>query len=689
MRYARQILLIALTVAIAVAIPLHSAAQQRTNKAISRPLQAQAGGAPQQQTTAAISSSTPLSSRIVAYKIDAKYDPKTHTVDAQQTLTYRNDTGVPLDRFPFHLYLNAFQPGSTFMNEVRWGGGTRDNQGKWEEKFGAYNNVTKLEVDGMGDLTGSMRFTAPDDGNPNDKTVMEVQLPRPVPPGASITFRMNFKAKFGEPVMRAGYKRDYLLAGQWFPKVGVWWKSSGSSAKPDPNETKPGWNCHQYHNSTEYFADYGTFDVNLTLPDNLTVGSTGIQTSEKKNGDGTKTLTFRAEDVHDFAWTAAERYQVVEDSVQLSTGKVKIRALISPGHMSSAQRYISNVKGTMEKFDAWYGPYPYPQITLVDPPSGGMATGGMEYPMLITLGTSWLMPRGVLGPELVTEHEFGHQYWYGMVGSNEFEDAWLDEGINSYTEVKIMDALYGRDTSAIGTRVGIVANRELQRVSYMGRPDVDPLARNAWQFSSYNAYGGMTYGKTATMLLTLESIIGEETLRKALNTYFMRYRYKHPTEQDFLNTVNEVAGQDLTWYWQQAVYGTETFDYRVQSATSDRMDWAVKDRPKEKKGETDYHSQVVVHRKGSFVFPIILEVKFDNGETVREHWDGRDRWKRFEWQKKAKIVSAELDPDHTALLDTNVFNNSHVQTRQRGAAKITAYWVLISQWFGQILTWLA
>jgi hypothetical protein len=169
----------------------------------------------------------------------------------------------------------------------------------------------------------------------------------------------------------------------------------------------------------------------------------------------------------------------------------------------------------------------------------------------------------------------------------------------------------------------------------------------------------------------------------------MRYRFKHPTEQDFINTVNEVTGQDLTWYWEQAVYGTQTFDYRVVEAKSDRVDWAKKDRPKEKKGETLYHSQVTLHRKGSFIFPVTLEVKFDNGESVREQWDGRDRWKRFEWEKKAKIVSAEIDPGHTVLLDTNAFNNSYVVERQKATPKIAAYWIVVSQWVGQMLSWLA
>ncbi|HWR34408.1 MAG TPA: M1 family metallopeptidase [Clostridia bacterium] len=634
-------------------------------------------------------SQTTLSQRVVAYQIEGKYDAKTHTFDGVETLTYKNLTGQPLDKFPFHLYLNAFQPNSSMMKEIRWSGGSRDSKGKWDEKLAASNEIKSLEVVGMGDLTKQMKFISPDDGNPDDRTVFEVQLPRPVPPGADVQFKIAFKAKFGEPLERAGYKREYILAGQWFPKVGVWWKSSLSSPKGDPNETKPGWNCHQYHSATEFFADFGTFDVKLTLPQNFVFGSTGVVTSDKNNGDGTKTMTIHAEDVHDFAWTAAPDFQVVEDSVQLSTGTVKIRALMAPGHMGSAQRYITAAQGTMKKFDEWYGPYPYPQLTIVDPPSGAGATGGMEYPMFITADTSWLMPKSLLLPEIVTEHEFGHQYWYGMVGSNEFEDAWLDEGINSYAEVKALDALYGRATSILNSRLGVAGDREMQRVSYDTAADIDPLSRNAWQYGSFGSYGSVTYGKTATILLTLEHIIGEDMLRKALHTYFMKYRFQHPTEQDFMNTVNEVAGQDLTWYWQQAVYGTQTLDDRILSTTSDRMDWAVKNPSKEKKGETMYHSQVVVHRRGTFQFPVLLEVKFDNGETLREQWDGNDRWHKFSWEKKAKIVSAEIDPDHQVLLDKDEFNNSYVVKADRAATqKLTAYWQVFAQWFGQMLAWL-
>ena len=242
--------------------------------------------------------------------------------------------------------------------------------------------------------------------------------------------------------------------------------------------------------------------------------------------------------------------------------------------MGTARRYIDCVKGALQKFDEWYGPYPYDRITLVDPPHGGLRAGGMEYPTLITLDTAWFMPKSVLGPELVTEHEFGHQYWYGMVATNEFEEAWLDEGINSYTEVKIMDALYGADKDVLKyLPYGSMSEREMQRLGYSGAADLDPMTRFAWKFLNGNSYGGITYGKTATVLLTLEKIVGEDTMRKAIHTYFMKYRFTHPTGEDFLKTLEEVSGQNLRWYFDQAVSGTALMDYEVMDMHSDPLPW--------------------------------------------------------------------------------------------------------------------
>lgn len=625
--------------------------------------------------TASGTAEAALSERVVAYQIEGAYNAKTHTLDATEVLTYTNRTGTTLDKFPFHLYLNAFQPKSTWMTEAERIGQRDSEKGAgWEDKHFGSNEVKSIEIVGSGDVTKRMKFVSPDDGNADDRTVFEIALPKPLVPNQSVQFRIHFVAKFPEVVARTGYKRDFLMAGQWFPKVGVWWNGA--------------WNCHQFHASTEFFADFGTFDVKLTLPAKWNVGATGVQTSAADNGNGTQTVAFHAEDVHDFAWTADPATNVVEDSIQLSSGTVKIRMLMQPGHMASSPRYMDALKGTMRKFDEWIGPYPYPQITVVDPPHGGGAAGGMEYPTLITADTSWWMPKSLLEPEIVVEHEFGHQYWYGMVATNEFENAWMDEGLTAYTEAKVMDSLFGAPTSFVNSRLGTAGERGVARLSYVPSADRDPLARPAWLFLDLNSYGANTYFKTTLMLLTLENLIGENTVRRGLHTYFDRYKFKHPTPGDFTSTMNEVAGQNLDWYWKQSIYGTETLDDRILTASSERVDWYNKQD--EKKGVTIYRNEVIVHRRGNFDLPVLLEAKFDDGTTVRERWDGKDRWHRFVWDRKSKLVSAEVDPDHGYWLDRDPFNNSWTAKADRNAAgKVAGYWTLLTQWLEQILSWLA
>jgi len=626
------------------------------------------------ETTLAINSPTPLSQRVVAYNMDAKYDAVKHSLDGTEVLTYHNLTGQSLDRFPFHLYLNAFQPKATWVREAKTIGSRDTIYEKWEEKDRGSEEIKSFEVVGMGDLTSKLEFIQPDDGNKDDKTVVQVVLPKAVAPGEYVQFKIKFHDDFPETQARSGWNRDFVLGGQWFPKVGVWWHGA--------------WNCHQYHATTEFFADFGVYDVSLTLPQNEVVGATGVKIKEVKNADGTQTLTYHGDDIHDFAWTASPRYRVAEDTFQGAMGPVQLRLMMQPAHWDQEQRHAKILKESMEHFERWYGPYPYKTLTLVDPEPDS-ASFGMEYPTFITGGTTWWMPHGMYTPEGVVEHEYGHQYWYGMVATNEFEDAWLDEGINSYTEVKVLDSILGPDTSNRKLFGATVGGREEERFFYIGVADLDPMARNAWQYANSDSYGGVTYGKTASVLLTLERIIGEDTMQTALHTYFMRYRFTHPTKEDFLKTIEEVSGRELRWYFNQAVYGTQVFDYEVMQISSDPVNWYEKDL-KEKKGETLYESRVMLHRKGEFIFPVDVEIRFDNGEKVRERWDGQDRWVRFNYQKKAKIESVEIDPDHKIQLDRDNFNNSRtVEPNLAPTRKLANYWSFVMQLFSQFLAgWL-
>ncbi len=669
----------------------------------------------------------PLSTRVVAYTLDAKIDTNQKSLEGTEALTYKNLTGQPLTRFPFHLYLNAFRPESTFTSETHFGGGIRDNESDDDypkEKIGGIT-ITQITADNVGDLTGQMHFIAPDDGNANDHTVAELALPQPLQPGDSITFRIRFHDQFPLSIARNGWKRDFLMGGQWYPKLGVFWHGA--------------WNCHQYHSTTEFFSDFATFNVHLTLQRRYVVGASGVPTGEVQNGDGTKTLSFYGEDIGDFAWAASPHFYVTDGTYLGSMGPVKVHVLALAAHPDAGQRYLKITTASLAKFNDWYGPYPYKIITVIDPEPDS-EIGGMEYPTLFTGDTSWFEPTHIT--EITAEHEFGHQYWYGMVATNEFEDAWLDEGINSYTEVNVNAAIDGPKTSVFDFRWANLGDASLQRIQYTADPDFDPVTRWAWKFRNAESYGVITYGKSASLLATLEGIVGPDTMREAMHTYFMRYRFTHPDTEDFLRTIEQVAiargratavvtpvtpssgaptlylptsspainapagtlpnlistlstppatlvptGSSLRPYLNQAVYGTAVLDYTVDTVSSDRAEW-WKPEPKDSKN-TQYLDTVVLHRRGDFILPVTAEIVFEDGSRVREHWDGADRWMRFTYNRTSKIRSAEIDPDHTVLLDRDLFNNSYTTaTNSLPARKITNLWLTAQQLLFQLATWL-
>src|SRR5579863_4728458 len=408
-------------------------------------------------TTIAVNSDKPMSERVVHYEIDAKYDAAKHTVDATEVMTYHNLTGQALDHFPFHLYQNAFQPKATFVRDAKLMGSRDVAYEKWEDKLYGSEDIKSIEVVGQGDLTSQLQYIAPDDGNKDDKTVVDLRVPKPIAPGAYVQFKIAFHEQMPETQARSGWKRDFLLGGQWFPKVGVWWHGA--------------WNCHQYHNTTEFFADFGVYDVKLTVPQYEVIGASGVEVGNVNNPDGTKTVTYHGDDIHDFAWTVSPRYKVLESTYQSQMGPIKLRFLMQPAHWSQAERHERITRNTLDRFEKFYGPYPYKTLTVVDPEPDS-AAGGMEYPTFITGDASWFAPQGEHEfPEIVVEHEFGHQYWYGMVATNEFEDAWMDEGINSYTEVKVTDSIFSKKTSVLDMAGITMGEREEQRLTYLGVAD--------------------------------------------------------------------------------------------------------------------------------------------------------------------------------------------------------------------------
>ena len=600
-------------------------------------------------------SDEPLSERRVSYRMDVNLDPDGRTVTGNQRLTWRNPGDVPIDELQFHLYLNAFRNNeSTFMRES--GGIHRGNAASSDNPWGGIDiRSMRIAEDGgdfqpglpsgpARDLTPQMRFIQPDDGNPDDQTVMAVTLPEAVAPGETIALDIVFESRMPEIVARTGWKmadtgNPLFFMGQWFPKIAVF-EVPGQRYVPEDASTGQ-WNAHQFHQNSEFYADFGTYDVSMTVPNGYIVGATGVRDSIVES-DSATTLRYLADDVHDFAWTASKDYLEYEQQWK----HVTIRALIRPAHKGQAQRHIDAAIVALERFDEWVGEYPYTTLTVVDAIGGA---NGMEYPTLITAGTTYGLPMGIRALELVTIHEFGHQYFYGLLASNEFEESWLDEGMNSYLETRIMKDAYGASGGdAIELGPLRISDTDFQRLSYVkSSPSKGALFTRSWEYTMGD-YSKSSYSKPATVMNTLERYWGWEMQREFLQTYYDTWRFRHPTTRDLKDVAEAVSEEDLDWFFDQFVYGTAVVDYEMSSVANTRQ------------SDDSYLSRIRVHRKYDGVFPVEILVRFADDSTQSVSWDGVDRWKDFTFRSGHRVVEAYIDPEFKVLLDVNRLNNRQV-----------------------------
>jgi hypothetical protein len=585
--------------------------------------------------TAQVIFRSPLSPRIANYKIDAILNTRDKKIEAHEQLTWENSSAIPVTELRFHLYMNAFRnKESTFLRDIE----SRHRRIRLikEHVLGGID-LNRIILNGNTDLTGKIEFIQPDDGNVHDSTVIRILLPTPVQPRRTVTLDIDFQTRLPRIIARTGYNHDYFLIGQWFPKIGVWQDGK--------------WNCHQFHINSEFFADFGVYQVNLTLPQKYVVGATGILL-DKQSNDSLKTLSFRAEDVHDFAITAWPNFRREERTIN----GINVVLLYAPEHARNVERYFSTISGTMNYLGNWLMPYPYPNLTMVDVPLFAFLSSGMEYPCFITCGSIWGVPRDIrLFPEEVTIHEFSHQYFYGILATNEFEEPWLDEGFTSYATLNVMDELFGLHTS-LSTFLNINRGElDSYRKAYINRPNLDFVVKPSWDFK-LGGYGTFSYGKPALILKTMENYLGQETMTQGLREYLARWKFKHPQTGDFLQVVQEISPDMPENYFDQALYGTEVLDYSVERVSCKKVT-----KPEGNDTITSqYQCTIDVRRRGTFIFPVEIAAIFADGDTVLVPWDGKDPYKVVTLIHSAEIKSATVDPHQKIWLDVNWTNNSRI-----------------------------
>lgn len=591
------------------------------------------------------SSAQSLSPRNANYKISANLNTITKTITGEQELTWTNISQAPTQELQFHLYLNAFKDAeSTFMRESN---SRRRSIDKEEfKKNNGSQYISYIKIKNGVNLYPTLTFIQPDDLNDKDKTVCKVTLPTPIKPNETIVLEIGFKAKLPKIIARTGWsEQDYFLVGQWFPKIGVLENDRlGGSA----------WNCHQFHANTEFFADFGNYDVSIVLPKKYIVGGTGSKISEINLKNGLKTVKFQATDVHDFAFTASSKFEVTSTTYK----GIKIMAYMQPEHKAVTNRYIESAKKSIDYLQKNVGPYPHKTLSLIDPPMAGAASSGMEYPTFITCGSSWGVGSWAKFSEVVTIHEFAHQYFQGMLASNEFEESWLDEGFTQYFEGKIMDEYFsnGSQVNFLGFTLNDMAGSRNGYVN-MENPRIAPSYMPAWNYPG-GTYGVLTYQKTATWLKTLEGYLGKGNMEIVFKKYYNAFAFKHPKAKDFIEIVNEVSRSktnygDMNWFFDQVLFGKSTCDYAVTKIVN-------AERKKEPSG------YFTVTNNGDMKLPTTIKVVFDNKTYRIVKWSGQENQKEFKFNNRIKYV--EIDPDKKNWMDLNMINNSKATSDPTKAA---------------------
>jgi len=580
----------------------------------------------------------------VSYSINVSLDTDNHFLSGREKVFYRNNSPDTLRRFYMHLYPNAYrekvpQLVRDFMK------GTMFFFVGLPESMRGWIDIDTLMVDGKG-----LDFQV-------DGTILECELPEPLLPGDSITIDLSFREKIRRRVGRAGYMGRHYDIAQWYPKMVVY--------------DRYGWHPDQLRMG-EFYGEFATYDVSITLPEDYIIAATGEPVEgdpgweraksetggamsgkagsmmKRRHGSGapkkenkpekSKTVRFHAENVHDFALVADPTF-VMEDTLY---NGVRIMSFYRMWNRSWKDSVLARTVRTVKWLESIAGPFPYRLLYVVDSPT----RGGMEYPMLVMNGGT---------DEGLILHEVGHQYFYGCLANDERREAWLDEGFTQFQTFWYAEEHYGPYGTKEDERPfpynlfpryrmweGIARPViELKRQGYDER-----IATPAQELSNYTM---MEYIKAPLFLRALRYMVGEDTFREILKTYYERWKFKHVDEESFLSVCEELSGMDLSEVFRQWLHSTKDCDYRLAKF-------------KVSKGGDGYRAKVVIERKGEVMMPLTLAFRLKNGNTVTRFVDGFLRTIEEEFTFSEKPLSVAINPDNE-ILDIYLLDNFYPRRR--------------------------
>ena len=517
----------------------------------------------------------------VEYEMKIDMDAEKHQYQGEQELVYHNNSPDTLNKVFYHLYFNAFQPGSQMDVRSR-------NIKDPDERVG--DRISKLSEDEIGYIKVSQLLQ---DGEPVQHevvgTVLEVELADPILPGEKTTFDMKFNAQVPLQIRRSGRDNEEGIEfsmTQWYPKIAEY--------------DFQGWHADPYI-AREFHSVWGSFDVKIRMDKDYTIGATGYlqnpeeighgYTDEKVKTKGEKlTWHFKAPKVLDFTWGADPDY--VHDTLEMDSGTIlhffyqdKINNKENKGTPieENWQKLQSKTKALFEYYNEHIGEYPYDQYSVIQ---GG--DGGMEYPMC-TLITGERNFESLVG---VTAHEAAHSWFQHLLATNETKHEWMDEGFTTYISVLAEDKVMEQNKNFPLERAYSVY-RQLA-TSGAEQPQTTHADRYRYNF----AYGASAYSKGAVFLSQLGYIIGKENLDRTLQRYYEEWKFKHPTPNDFIRVAEKVSGAELSWYLDEWTKTTNTVDYGIKDVQVD-----VQGR----------QTIITLERIGLMPMPIEVEVTLENG----------------------------------------------------------------------------
>lgn len=562
----------------------------------------------------------------ISYEIQARLDTNAHTLYGTERILFTSKAEKPLTELYLHLWPNRFAEGSVQAREM--GANSFDRLFPNGPDSG-YLFIQELKLNGK-ETPYSI-----------DDTILKIELETPIAPDQTVEIALVFMVKIPNALERLGHDQGNYYISWWYPKLSVY--------------DQKGWHSDVAHafGASEPYEDFAHYSVELTVPNQMVVGATGQLYRETVNTDGTKTLTYIAEKVHDFAWVADARYQA--ETVQWED--VTITSLYFPEDATAGKRAAQYAKDAIEYFSTRFGRYPYPNFTVAEIRGFGFA---MEYPQIIQ--QSYVLYRFLelfTVIDSVTAHETAHQWFYGLFMNNQLEETWLDEGFATFAQTSYIEHKYGKDANSFNTlwlkaqglgfligmlkesteRAGLLSS--YTRVARENREA--PLATPLHRVPSGKTV--LPYEKGALLLFALENLVGTEKFDQIMHEYYRRYRYRQVTAQDFIKTAEDVSGRNLTGFFAQWLETTQSLDYVLEGLTTQKI-------------ENRYVTRVQLRQDREMTMPVEAELMLADGHTkVRQRWEALDRRGTLTFITDQPGRSVVIDPDG-ALPDLDRSNNA-------------------------------